>query len=204
MPALTRRMVLAAAAAAASGPAFAQDLVRPAFDPGQPWRRGRAGEAFPLDAALQTAAGQTTLGEILAGRPAVINLWATWCPPCLFEKPALNAFATAMNAQGGRFAVVAILAYDRGPRDWQAVEKAYARHGDALQPLRATRAAEDAFLAVFGAGADRNRTSLPQSVLLDAAGVELGRIDGAAVLRNGRMYWREALAQDMADRLLAT
>jgi thiol-disulfide isomerase/thioredoxin len=31
------------------------------------------------------------------GRPAVINLWASWCTPCRGELPALQAFADEMG-----------------------------------------------------------------------------------------------------------
>lgn len=32
-----------------------------------------------------------SLPELAKGRPAVINLWATWCPPCIREMPMLAA-----------------------------------------------------------------------------------------------------------------
>ena len=38
--------------------------------------------------------GTTTIAELHAedGRPIVVNLWATWCAPCLAEMPDLQAF----------------------------------------------------------------------------------------------------------------
>jgi cytochrome c biogenesis protein CcmG, thiol:disulfide interchange protein DsbE len=37
-----------------------------------------------------TGGPETTL-RALAGRPAVVNLWASWCPPCVAEMPDLEA-----------------------------------------------------------------------------------------------------------------
>ena len=33
-------------------------------------------------------------------RPLVLNFWATWCPPCVREMPALERFQRAFAAQG--------------------------------------------------------------------------------------------------------
>ncbi len=35
-----------------------------------------------------------------AGRPVLINAWATWCPPCQAEMPDLNAFYQKYRAGG--------------------------------------------------------------------------------------------------------
>lgn len=43
------------------------------------------------DVALNTLDGQPTVLSDYQGRPAVINLWATWCPPCRREMPVLAA-----------------------------------------------------------------------------------------------------------------
>ena len=42
---------------------------------------------------LQTLAGETRSLQDLQGQPVVVNLWATWCPPCRREMPALMHFA---------------------------------------------------------------------------------------------------------------
>jgi thiol-disulfide isomerase/thioredoxin len=48
---------------------------------------------------LATLAGKTTdLSTVAAGKPAVVNLWATWCPPCRLELPFL---AEAQQAEPG-------------------------------------------------------------------------------------------------------
>ncbi|MBF6173258.1 TlpA family protein disulfide reductase [Nocardia blacklockiae] len=38
------------------------------------------------------------LGAALAGRPALVNLWAYWCEPCARELPALQQYAARPGA----------------------------------------------------------------------------------------------------------
>jgi len=38
----------------------------------------------------------------LRGQPLVLNFWATWCPPCVREMPALDRFARDFAARGWR------------------------------------------------------------------------------------------------------
>ena len=61
------------------------------------------------DVAVRDAAGQeTTLRAALAGRPALVSLWAPWCAPCLREQPALERLARAAEACGGRVVAVGV------------------------------------------------------------------------------------------------
>ena len=42
------------------------------------------------------------------GRPILLNLWATWCPPCRAEMPALAALADNPRIKGKGIAVICV------------------------------------------------------------------------------------------------
>ena len=48
-------------------------------------------KTWPTVVLLTLAAQSTTLAEVAQGQPMVVNLWASWCPPCRREMPVLAA-----------------------------------------------------------------------------------------------------------------
>ena len=52
----------------------------------------KRGAAMP-DFSFLDPAGRRLSSEDLKGKPALINLWATWCGPCVHEMPMLDSLA---------------------------------------------------------------------------------------------------------------
>ncbi len=123
------------------------------------------------DLAFTAPDGQPTTLSAFRGRVVLVNLWATWCAPCLKEMPALDALQGALG--GPEFAVVAVNIDTRNldkPKAWLAdnkIEKlAYYADPQAkvFQQLRAARKVE----------------GMPVSLLVDREGCELAILQGPA------------------------
>lgn len=130
--------------------------------------------AAPLptpDLAFDGPEGVPTTLSAFRGRVVLVNLWATWCPPCLKEMPSLDALQTALG--GPDFAVVAINIDTRNldkPKAWLAQReiKALTYYADpqarVFQELRAARKVD----------------GMPVSLIVDRDGCELAILPGPA------------------------
>jgi thiol-disulfide isomerase/thioredoxin len=52
--------------------------------------------------------GSHPLGELLAGRPALINFWAPWCEPCIKELPELERLSQTVSPCGATVMGIAV------------------------------------------------------------------------------------------------
>ncbi|MBN2046490.1 MAG: redoxin domain-containing protein [Anaerolineaceae bacterium] len=52
------------------------------------------------DFTLETLDGQTITLTKLRGQPVIVNFWATWCPPCQQEMPAIERVYQAYHSDG--------------------------------------------------------------------------------------------------------
>ena len=52
------------------------------------------------DFTLETITGETVTLADLRGQAVLINLWATWCPPCRAEMPAIQKMYAEYKDQG--------------------------------------------------------------------------------------------------------
>ena len=58
-------------------------------------------EGFPApDIELATADGNMVKLSDLRGQPIILNFWASWCPPCRAEMPAIQAVYQAYHNDG--------------------------------------------------------------------------------------------------------
>lgn len=51
------------------------------------------GKPFPAFSLKSAEDGKTLTQADLIGKPALVNVWATWCPSCKVEHPFLNKLA---------------------------------------------------------------------------------------------------------------
>lgn len=126
-----------------------------------------AGQPAP-EVSMESAPGEAvTLADVLSenrGRRVLVNLWATWCPPCLAEMPELDRLA-AEQAK-----TLTVIPVSQDMEGWQAVEGFFAPGKfNTLKPLLDQPGSLGEKLKVKG---------LPVSVLYDEAGREVWRVSG--------------------------
>ena len=143
-------------AALPSTPAPAGAEAKPAID------RSHKGEAAPAT-PFTDASGKTLTVASFAGKPVLLNLWATWCAPCIKEMPTLDGLA---GAKGDALAVLTVSQDFKGK---DVVAPFFAKAGyQHLKPYLDT----DAALST-GLGAN-----LPTTILYDSTGKEVWRTTG--------------------------
>lgn len=124
--------------------------------------RTHKGEPAPATPFLDPAGKQTSLAAF-KGKPVLLNLWATWCIPCVKEMPTLDALA---EQKGGALPIVT-LSQDMKGRE--VVAPYFAKAG-----FKHLRPWLDADMAM-SMGMNLN---LPTTILYDSAGKEVWRVTG--------------------------
>ncbi len=85
--------------------------------------RSHAGTPAP-DPIFEDPWGRPARLADFRGRPLLVNLWATWCGPCVVEMPSLDALA----AREGEALQVLALSQDTAGRPRQRVSDFFAAH----------------------------------------------------------------------------
>ena len=123
-------------------------------------------QALPDVTLLDTSGAPVSLAE-LRGRPLLLNFWATWCPPCDEEMPALEALHQQQGGEGAQ--VVAVNLQETSP-----VVAAYLAERGLTMPVLLDGAGELA--------AQLDVTYLPTTFFVDEAGIIRSRVRRALTL----------------------
>ena len=130
--------------------------------------RAQSGLPAP-DAPFRDSEGESVTLADFKGGPVLLNLWATWCAPCVAEMPTLDALA---SREAGKLSVITV-SQDSDDDAQTATDKVdaffnrmkFAQLGAYIDP-------ESAVMTQLGVGV------LPTTILYDAAGKELWRVTG--------------------------
>jgi len=146
----------------------ARNQAEPASAPASPAQaraggldRSQAGKAAPTIDFKNGDAEDASLAE-LSGKPVLVNLWATWCAPCIKELPTLDK----LSKQPGAPQVVA-LSQDMQPQSTVAAFLDERKIG--LEPFGDKEMAMSSELGV---------NILPTTVLYSSDGKEIWRYSG--------------------------
>lgn len=140
--------------------------------------RSKAGTPAPDFAFLDPDGGEKTLKDF-AGKPLLVNLWATWCAPCIAEMPTLDRVAAAYGPKG-----LAVLTISQDNQGLKAAKPFFEKHP--LPHLKGWADPETNFGFHYATGL------LPTTVIYDARGKEMVRVIGA-------MDWEGPEAKALID-----
>jgi thiol-disulfide isomerase/thioredoxin len=145
--------------------------------------RTHAGDLMPA-VALIDPAGKALKTGALAGQSVLLNLWATWCAPCVKEMPTLDALAQAYDGK------VRVITASQDLQGAAQVVPFFAKAKFAhLEPWLDRENALSTALGGDGV--------LPTTVLYDASGQEVARVVGG-------FDWESAEAKALVDEAVAT
>ncbi|MES2289051.1 MAG: TlpA disulfide reductase family protein [Pseudomonadota bacterium] len=147
-----------------STPAQPEVTAPKAAEPASKVDASQKGSTLPTESFTGPDGKPATLAQF-KGKPLLVNLWATWCAPCVKEMPSLDRLAARSK---GKLQVLVVnqdsekQASDPVP-EWWAKAK--------LANLSLYRDAKNELGFAFGGG-------LPMTVLYDAQGKEVWRVNG--------------------------
>jgi len=148
----------------------------PMYRQGEPTLAGKAAPGFNF-----SLNGKSMHISDLKGKVVVLNFWASWCPPCVEETPALNRLQAQIAPQGGMVLGVSVDSneadYEKFLRDQGVVFPTYR---DAAQKINI----------------DYGTTIFPETYIIDRDGKIARKVIGPQDWDRGENYaFLESLLQ---------
>lgn len=143
--------------------------------------RSKAGSELP-DYLFRDAEGKELSLARFKGNPILVNLWATWCAPCVAEMPQLDRIAASHTNSG-----LQVLPISQDIMEADKVLGFFNAKG--FRHIQPWLDADNAFGFGYGGGV------LPLSVLYSREGKEVARVVGAP-------DWESAEAQALLEEAI--
>src|SRR5579859_645132 len=121
---------------------------------------------------VQDRAGKAVRLSDFRGRVVIVNMWATWCPPCRAEMPTLEKLA----ARYPKDLVVLAISNDEG--GWRAIDQFWKNR---FPHLRVALAPGPDLAPKLGA------LGLPYTLIVDRDGREIARVPQGAQWDQGEL-----------------
>ena len=125
--------------------------------------RTQKGKAAPTTAIDDLATGKPTKLADLKGKPLLVNLWATWCVPCVRELPTLDKLAAATPG-------VQVIAVSEDMDGAKVVTPFLQKNG--IRTLKPYHDRDNGLILGL------KEAGLPVTILYDAQGKEVWRVAG--------------------------
>ena len=114
----------------------------------------RIGDLAPAF-SVRTDDGRIISRDEFGGKLLMVNFWATWCPPCVYEMPSLSAFASRFQSRG---VTVVAISFDEDHGSYREFLRTL------KPPFLTTRAAGRGLAAAFGT------FRIPETYIVDRSG----------------------------------
>lgn len=118
-----------------------------------------------VDTPFKDPKGNVVRLSDFIGKPVLVNIWATWCAPCVVEMPMLDELAAREKDR------LQVLVVSQDIQGAEKVDPFFAEAG--FEELEAYTDQENGLSFGFGSGL------MPTTVLYDASGKEVWRVIGA-------------------------
>ena len=146
--------------------------------------RSHKGEAIPTYTFADISGKRAKLSDFKNKQPVLVNLWATWCAPCVKEMPMLDKLA---GDYGDKLRVVTV---SQDMTEAQAVGPFFKEKGFKHLPTWLDKNSDLAFYYSEAA-------VLPTTILYDKAGHEIWRVTGG-------YDWSSPAAKKLVDEAITT
>lgn len=138
--------------------------------------KSHAGEPAPKDLVFLDSDGKEKTLADFAGKPILLNLWATWCAPCIVEMPMLDALA---KDEAERLHVLTISQDLNGE---EAVKEFFAKNN--FSTIKPYLDSDNLYATAFEVSV------MPTTILIDKNGKEVLRVLGG-------MHWNSKKAHEL-------